>query len=254
MLSLTQAPDGSHAGINAHTGTHMADPEKLKKLLEIIEQRGRELGYPSRRQLSIAATGNPETLNNLARGRMPRDETMRKIAHALGVTPRWLQADLIPRISHNSRYFEHSESATDYPMLSVQSPGPARPSVRDLPAYAATAGEQTGIFVLEQRIAEYLERPRALDGAVDAYAVYVADDAMAPRYTMGEVVYANPARPVTVGCYALVQLGESEALIARVDDLDGQSVTLRQFHQEKPIVYDRAVVTAMHRIVMGGEA
>ena len=69
----------------------------------------------------------------------------------------------------------------------------------------ASASGENGLWLLDmQRPIE--RRPQAPDfiGADMTFGFYAPDDAMAPRFHTGEVVWANPARPAAAGHDALL--------------------------------------------------
>ena len=77
------------------------------------------------------------------------------------------------------------------------------------PLYRAHARDN-GLWVIDRT--EIIERrPRAphFAGAELVFGFYAPDDAMAPRFYTGEVVWANPARPAAIG--------EDAILMARQD-------------------------------------
>ena len=77
--------------------------------------------------------------------------------------------------------------------------------------FASTAAEN-GLWLLDmQRPIE--RRPQAPDflGADMTFGFYAPDDAMAPRFRTGEVVWANPARPAAAGNDALLMAKDGPA-------------------------------------------
>ncbi len=117
--------------------------------------------------------------------------------------------------------FEEAQRAADY--LGV-SPGggfaentaefegepPAAPDDGTAPLYRATAGE-AGVWTID-RSSIIERRPRApqFSGADLVFGFYAPDNAMAPRFYTGEVVWTNPARPAATGEDAILMLETSE--------------------------------------------
>ena len=54
----------------------------------------------------------------------------------------------------------------------------------------AVAGKD-GFFELNGEVHGYVERPAALFGVDDAYALYVEDESMVPRYMPGEIIFVQ---------------------------------------------------------------
>lgn len=87
-----------------------------------------------------------------------------------------------------------AEAAADY----QSEPHPRRDD-ETAPLYRATPGED-GVWIVD-RSAVIERRPRGpqFAGADLVFGFYAPDDAMAPRFYTGEVVWTNPARPAAPG-------------------------------------------------------
>lgn len=107
---------------------------------------------------------------------------------------------------------------------------------------------------------DYVARPSNLAGAKRAYAVYAQGTSMEPKYEAGEIVFIHPDKPVTPGCYVLVQIVPKEdgspprAVLKRLVKRSGNKVTLRQFKPEKDFDLKADEIVSMHRAVGSGEA
>ncbi len=130
-------------------------------------------------------------------------------------------------------------------------PAPAAP--RDLPVMGAVKGGAEGFYFNEGEPKEYVLRPAALAGASNAFALYVDGDSMEPRYFAGEVVYVNPNRPLSRGCFVAVEMKDGQGLIKqfvkRTDDL----VVLRQFNPPRDLRLHARDVKQLYRIVGSAE-
>ncbi len=117
--------------------------------------------------------------------------------------------------------FEEAQRAADYlgvnpgggfaeDAADFQGEGPARRDDGTAPLYRATAGGN-GLWVID-RSAVIERRPRAPEfaGAELVFGFYAPDDAMAPRFYTGEVVWTNPARPAAPGEDALLMEDPSD--------------------------------------------
>lgn len=106
--------------------------------------------------------------------------------------------------------FEEAQRAAEYlgvspgggfaePAAEYQTEPPARRDDGTAPLYRAAAGEN-GVWIID-RTAVIERRPRApqFAGAELVFGFYAPDDAMAPRFYTGEVVWTNPARPAAPG-------------------------------------------------------
>ena len=107
-------------------------------------------------------------------------------------------------------------------------------------------------------VIDLIDRPTALVGVPNAYAVYVVGESMAPRYHPGEVVHIHPGRPVDVGAYVLVQRrgkqGEPPlAVIKRLAKRTGAKITLEQFNPPRTFDIKAGDIVSIHRVVGSGE-
>jgi transcriptional regulator with XRE-family HTH domain len=64
--------------------------------------------------------------------------------------------------------------------------------------------------------ASYIARPPSLAGVNNAYAAYMIGDSMEPRYFAGDLLYVDPSRPLTKGCFILITLHDDTALVRRL--------------------------------------
>jgi transcriptional regulator with XRE-family HTH domain len=83
--------------------------------------------------------------------------------------------------------------------------------------------------------------PPALASSAKAFALYVVDSSMEPRFSVGDMVFVNPEKPLTPHCYVL---------IIRDNDVG----VIRQFlHKKNGVVWYRSLVeTAENSIPFSG--
>lgn len=128
-----------------------------------------------------------------------------------------------------------------------------------MPVLGTAEGGDDGSFSWNGDIVDFTPRPAYLMGAPQAYAIYVAGASMAPRYEPGELLYVHPGRPVTIGCYVLVQLtprAEGEpprAFLKRLAKKTGTKMVLEQFNPAKTFDVQSKDVVSVHRIVGSGD-
>jgi phage repressor protein C with HTH and peptisase S24 domain len=68
----------------------------------------------------------------------------------------------------------------------------------DLPLYGAD-DLGGGVFAMSEKPVNSIDRSPALKGNKAAYAVYCAEDSLAPRYERGQTLAIDPTRPVAPG-------------------------------------------------------
>lgn len=180
----------------------------------------------------------PQQIHRLERGvRRLSTEWMERVASGLGVHPTELianEADLAMRAGDGS-----GVRVRELPAYGAI----------DLPVYGTAVGGSDTLLFNDGEVTERLARPALLAGAVQAYAVYMTGDSMEPRYRALELLYVNPARPVTAGCYTVVQKANGEALVKRFKSRDDHAVVLEQLNPDSEIRIPAEEVTAIHRIV-----
>ena len=114
-------------------------------------------------------------------------------------------------------------------------------------------------FDLNGQAKDYIERPQQLVGIADAYAIYIEEESMVPRYMPGEVVYVHPGRPLTMGCFVVVQLrpvreGEPpRALIKQLQKRTPAKLVLHQYNPPQDLEFDAQDVVSIHRVIWSGE-
>jgi phage repressor protein C with HTH and peptisase S24 domain/DNA-binding XRE family transcriptional regulator len=123
---------------------------------------------------------------------------------------------------------------------------------RDLPVYASAQAGPDGMRVQYEPI-EWIERPAPLAGVPGAFAMYVVNDSMEPRYRQGDLLLIHPQRPVRRGQdVLLIQAAadnEHDAFIKELVALDARRVVLRQLNPEKTFEVPRERVSGLHLVV-----
>ncbi len=176
----------------------------------------------------------------------PRPRALSRLADRLGVTVAWLlegeqgAAGQRPAGAELHRY------------------GPFAKGPRDLPVLGVAVGGDDAFFELNGEVHEYVERPTQLEEVRNAYALYVVGSSMEPRYFEGEIVYVNPNRPVSRGCFVVVELqsadqGGATGMLKQFLGRSASKITLRQFNPTKTLKFPLARVRHCHRIVQSGE-
>lgn len=171
------------------------------------------------------------------------------IARALGVTAEWLQTGTGETINQPARkYGGHTDSLS-------------QPDANNLIRVLGMAEcGPDGWSLWNGEVIDHVPRPPNLAGATNAYAVYATGGSMAPRYLAGELVYIHPGKPVTPGCFVLVQMRNPDdgspprAFLKRLVRRSGAKVVLEQFDPPKSFNLAVDEIVSMHRVVGSGEA
>ncbi|MGO1121228.1 XRE family transcriptional regulator [Rhodovibrionaceae bacterium A322] len=129
---------------------------------------------------------------------------------------------------------------------------PAPPGPRDLPVYASAQAGPDGMTVSYDPI-EWLERPAPLASVPNAFAMYVVNDSMEPRFRQGDLLLIHPQRPIRRGQTVLIiqrdEAGEERAYVKELLQLTADQVTLRQLNPDSELTLARASVTGLHLVV-----
>jgi len=211
-------------------------------------------------------------------------KTQRGLATALGVDPsaisrllagtRQLRAAELPVVAtYLDSPIPSDLTPDDRPMIATRPATSTRPVsqtgtvIRDLPVLGTAVGgsaggdaESDGMFLMNGEILDYIERPPSLAGVASAYAVYVSDTSMVPRYFPGETLHVHPGRAVVRGedTFVVVQLrpdAEGEpprALVKQFVRQTADKLYLRQFNPETELVFPREQVESLHLIIWAG--
>lgn len=230
------------------------------RLLANIDARAKAHNLNDR-SLSLAAKGNPDVIRNIRKGSLPRSDTLLAIASVLGCTSDALQGDpenLKPYGFEGAGENQGSTTGKSSAIL-IRRRAPPQIGASDLPVLGTAVGGQDGFFDLNGQVKDYIERPQQLFGIADAYAIYIEENSMEPRYMPGEVVYVHPGRPLTMGCFVVVQLRpehEDEpprAFIKQLLRRTPEKIVLGQFNPVREIEFDARDVVSIHRVVWSGE-
>ncbi|MGE3338764.1 MAG: helix-turn-helix transcriptional regulator [Alphaproteobacteria bacterium] len=129
---------------------------------------------------------------------------------------------------------------------------------RDLPVLGVAVAGSDGLFVMNGEPQAHIERPSVLAGVARAYAVYIADSSMEPRYFPGETAYVNPALPPRNGDFVIVQLrpaveGEApKALCKRLVRRTPSMLVISQLNPAREIEFALDRIESIHVIVLAG--
>ena len=129
---------------------------------------------------------------------------------------------------------------------------PSSPA-RDLPVMGAVKGGAEGFYFNEGEAKEFVVRPPALGRVSNAFALYVDGESMEPRYFAGEMLYVNPNRPITRGCFVAVELDDGQGLIKQFVRRNDDHLVLAQFNPPKEIRLPIGKVKHTYRITGSGE-
>lgn len=190
------------------------------------------------------------------------------LARALDINPsginrllagdRQLKASEIDRVK---AYFASNRSNLPQKWnLHGEVPGPKDGPDDMLRVLGMAEGGPDGWNLWNGEVIQHIRRPDNLVGVPGAYAVYVTGSSMEPRFNVGELLHIHPGKPVTPGCYVLVQRqpradGEPPmAVIKRLVRRSGSKIVLEQHSPSKTFEIKAEEIISMHRVVGSSEA
>lgn len=220
-------------------------------IIDRIDKRLNEMGL-SRSAASIKAGLSVDAIRNLARkpNRIPQGETLSKLAAFLDVSTDYLL----------------SGNGEDLPKSNA-SPAPVSiPAIatmpRDVPVYGTASGSvmgaAQGAWQMTSDPVDYVRRAPGLATARDAYALYVENDSMEPRFPPGELVFIHPGRPVRSGDVVVIQTqngehAQPETYIKILVRRANGDVICRQYNPEAEIRFTGKTVLSVHRVLTMAE-
>lgn len=228
-----------------------------ENLFERITQKREELGL-SERALSIAATGKPDVIRDIKRGKgMPNAAVLGQLATVLGTTSDWLLG----------RAEGHAPLTSEAVLRDA--PTGWRGADRDgIPVLATGYCDDLHItddgssFDVERvqleldQVVRYVQRPAYLWNARDAYAIDLLGDSMEPVLPQGSVRLVDPRRAPAPGDDVVVQLTDGNGgsdivtvLVKRLVRATSAYIELRQFNPAITFRVPRRQVARLHRIV-----
>lgn len=120
------------------------------------------------------------------------------------------------------------------PQTARARPGPSQArqrttSTTEMPVYGPLTRGTDDEYFLEGIAGEYRPRPPQLSGVAGAFALFLPDDELAPRYRAGEVIYVHPSKPPLSGTYVVIRLrGPSkQVFIGEISEIALNSVEIR---------------------------
>lgn len=233
----------------------MEDP-----FLERIDKRLKELGI-SAAAASRAAGGSKDLIRGLYRnkGQRPQGRMLSGLATALQVSEVWLlhgdtasaqAAGLLP-----------VETKAKPPRASAAPPSVAIMPL-DVPVFGTASGSilgsGQGAWEMTPDPVDYVRRAPGLAAARDAYALYVENESMEPRFPPGELVIVHPGRPVRSGDAVVVQVQTAnhtpiETFIKIMVGRTKRDLICRQYNPEAEIHFRAKTVLSIHRVLSMAE-
>ena len=160
----------------------------------------------------------------------PDSPTIRKLADILRVSAEWLMFGTAPA-----------------PAVRVITAG------RDLPVRGTAQGGKHGAFFLTDQAITYVDRPANLHGNSSAFAVWVSGKSMEPRFRPGEMLFVNPAKPISENCFVLLSLRDGNVYVKELISQNDKFVVVRQYNPNRDLEIPQNKIAALYRVVGSSE-
>ncbi len=203
-----------------------------------LEFRLQETGKKAATVSRQAGLG-PDFIRDFLTGRKAKmnADALVRIARELGVTVAYFHTNT-------------AEAAESADMLAAAEP----PPVKSLPIYGRAAGSRDGALQFEPQIIDWAPCPPGVLETRDAYALWVMNDSMKPRFRNGDIVFIEPHRPVRPGDDVVIQIRRDdtntvETWIKEFVGYRGDDIVAWQHNPPQELVFHRDEVTEMQRII-----
>ena len=120
---------------------------------------------------------------------------------------------------------------------------------RDLPVRGRAEGGPDGAIILDSEPIDWAHRPAELQGARDAFAMFVTGTSMGEVLPEGTTIFVHPNLPARPSDLAVVERADQQALIKRLVRRTADTVSLRQYQPAADFDLPRASVRALYRVI-----
>lgn len=100
--------------------------------------------------------------------------------------------------------------------------------------------------------ADHIPRHPAQGSGLDAFAIFITDDSMSPRYHTGEIAYIHPSRPPEPGRDILALPQGTAPLLAKLLQDNGKAATVETLHPKKEISLKKSTLQHLYAVVGRG--
>lgn len=123
-----------------------------------------------------------------------------------------------------------------------------------IPVYGTRGGESghPHLGLGETDIVDWVQRHPQQAGARGAFAVYMASDAMEPRYYSGELIYVHPGRLPEPGRDCVVVFTSGDAVVRRYLGQTDNSLRLCQHNPPSEVSIKKDKVKAIYAVIGRG--
>ena len=127
-----------------------------------------------------------------------------------------------------------------------------------IPVYGTAAGSFTGSVSIQDNVIDWIPRPKGLQNAQHAYALYVTGSSMEPKFLPGDIIFLHPGRPPRTGDIVVVQTENYDGAdtISFVKEYVRKSdfgIVTKQYNALAEVEFKRETIKAVHRVMTTNE-
>ena len=227
-----------------------------------------------------------QSANNLRYLRRSRHLTLEALSELTDISPsylsrleagaRRLNSDIIQRLSIvlgcqpgdllNAKDPQTIQVRSAGQNLMVSSNRSPESSKKDLPIYSNQqtdfglgGGNQPEIIDMTTAT-DWANRPTELENIKNAFALYITNDAAAPKYFPGDLIHVHPSRPIASGCSIVLVAKDDSIKICQFLGWRGEELLARSFKdpaaasihfdpQTATIIRSKSELKAAYRII-----
>ena len=208
------------------------------RIAELRAERGRSIA-----KLAEAVNSNVSQIHRLERGeRQLTQRWMERLGDALGVPPE----AIIRGADTRSEPVRDTRQAQE-PRDRLFRPGSALPVLGNpMPGL--------GEYLFLGGAMDHVARPRPLEQNARAYAAYVHDDSMAPRYLVGECLYLAPGLPPRPGTYVMLRHVNGRGQLRMLKAMTPEAVVVITHNPVIEETVSRAEIESIDAVALSGMA
>jgi phage repressor protein C with HTH and peptisase S24 domain len=228
---------------------------KSKEIGKAIRAAREKLGM-SQAALGEAVGIKQASVQAIEKGETARSKYLPQLARALAIKPEMIGLPSYENLSPPAFAQEVYPVGGTEPIL-------RRPGARTLPVLGITMGGDTDYdpdrpadFWMNGEVINYVARPRSLENAKDAFALYVDGTSMLPRYRAKDMVVVQKVAP-TSGDDVVIELkprtetdeGSNPSFLKEFVRRAGRSIIVKQYNPEKEITFDLKEIKNVFRVI-----
>lgn len=96
---------------------------------------------------------------------------------------------------------------------------------------------------------DWISCPPELANVKNAFAYNVVNEDMAPRYNPGDIVFANPQKPLMPGCFALLIKNDDSTALRQFVKSNGDAFVLKSYQNNKEETLSVDSIKGIYRVV-----